>query len=37
MNSLDGKTKNEIDYIITAREDTIKDVTVINRLKGSDH
>jgi len=35
--SPDGKTKNEIDYIMTTREDTIKEVTVINRVKGSDH
>jgi len=36
--SPDRKTKNEIDFIMTDRIDTIKDVTVINKVDiGSDH
>ena len=36
--SADGVTKNEIDYIITSRKSTVKNVTVINRFAtGSDH
>ena len=36
--SPDGKTKNEIDFIMTDKIDNIKDVTVINKVDiGSDH
>ena len=36
--SPDGTTKNEIDYVLTTKPDTITDVTVINRINvGSDH
>lgn len=36
--SPDGTTKNEIDYILTNKPDTITDVTVLNRVNiGSDH
>ena len=32
-----GETKNEIDFILTDRLDTVKDITVLNKVKGSDH
>ncbi|XP_044766144.1 craniofacial development protein 2-like [Coccinella septempunctata] len=36
--SPDGRTKNEIDYIITDKKRIVKDVTVLNRFSmGSDH
>lgn len=36
--SLDGNTKNEIDFIITDRKRFVQDVTVLNRVSvGSDH
>lgn len=36
--SPDGNTKNEIDYIITNKQDIVQDVTVINKCSiGSDH
>ena len=36
--SLDGHTKNEIDYIMTGKSSMVTDVTVINRINiGSDH
>jgi hypothetical protein len=36
--SADGVTKNEIDYIITNRKSTVKNVTVLNNFTtGSDH
>ena len=36
--SPDGKTLNEIDFIMTSRIDTVKDVKVLNRINaGSDH
>ena len=36
--SLDGNTKNEIDYIMTDKPSMVTDVTVINRINiGSDH
>ena len=36
--SPDGNTRNEIDFIMTNRPDTIKDVVVMNRVNtGSDH
>ena len=36
--SPDGCTRNQIDFIMTTRKDTIMDVAVINRVNtGSDH
>src|SRR5271163_2190989 len=36
--SPDGSVKNEIDFIMTSKSNTIKDLTVLNRVKiGSDH
>ena len=36
--SPDGSVKNEIDFIMTNKEDTIEDLTVLNRVNtGSDH
>lgn len=36
--SPDGKTKNEIDFIISNRKDIVHDVTVLNKVSiGSDH
>ena len=36
--SADGTTKNEIDYIITNRKPTVRNVTVLNNFRtGSDH
>ncbi|XP_044759008.1 craniofacial development protein 2-like [Coccinella septempunctata] len=36
--SPDGRTKNEIDYIITDNKNTVKDVSVLNKFfTGSDH
>lgn len=32
-----GETKNEIDFILTDRLDTVKDITVLNKVRGSDH
>ena len=36
--SPNGTTKNEIDYILTSRKDTVRDVSVLNKFRtGSDH
>ena len=36
--SPDGLTKNEIDFIMTSRRDTVTDVTIMNKVNiGSDH
>ena len=32
-----GEVKNEIDFILSGRIDVVKDVSVINKLKSSDH
>ena len=35
--SPNGETKNEIDFILSEKASIIKDVTVLNKLKSSDH
>ena len=35
--SPNGETKNEIDFILSDKKHIIKDVTVLNKLKSSDH
>ena len=35
--SPDYETKNEIDYFLTNKISTVKNVEVINKVKGSDH